>query len=422
MEFASNKQRIIERPHVVFIVPAFDHPAPRTIRVRQLVKHLKKDFNITVLCLKAGLTQVEKTNSDDYFVVRVPYSGLSRFITLRRYSDITISHFVSRIVRPISYLLRRFVFIPDPWIVESNRLIAALNELETPVDVVVAVMMPFSVGMVAADFKQGVANTKKVPLVCDIGDPLAHNIIQSMRHSKKRLMRYERTVLEHSDHIIVTNEATAAHYGQEYHIAKELVSCIPQGAQANPPLASSQPNNSSGLIKMVYAGIFIQSIRNPSLLFNALKAYQDSIALTVYGSIDQCFVDGNEHIAFKGEVPHAEVLDRYPDANCVLYIDNSEGMQTSGKIYELLALRMPVLFIYTNHESPVKRLCEAYQHVILCESSATAISSVLNSLDARIKRANEWLESSEGDYHPEKFSWESRASQYKDVLISMCKR
>ena len=129
-------------PHLVFIVPTFSWPAPRTIRARRLTKYLSDDYFVTIICFSASLRKVSINKACRHQTIEIPYSLISRYVTLRRYSDLKVNKNLLFLFRPLSYVLKRFVFFPDAWSFENKKILKVLVNMDTPVDVVIASMMP----------------------------------------------------------------------------------------------------------------------------------------------------------------------------------------------------------------------------------------------------------------------------------------
>lgn len=403
-----------DKRHLVYLVPTFDTAAPRTIRAKQLAVRLSMHYRVSVVCFEAGLDNVTVDHQKDYDVIRVPYSAVSRHITLRRYSDVSYKKLLV-LLRPLSFLIRRFFMFPDAWMAERKAMLRALEGLDSPIDIIVASMMPFSTGAVASDYKQSLSINQKLHIVADIGDPLANNAVSKPGRQKSRLIEFEQKTVQMCDHIVVTNEQTKEHYIDNFGIERRAISCVPQGADIV-SLPAPIFKESAAAISIVYAGLFIRRLRDPLVLFDVLRDFQSDVLLRVYGDIDEEFKIGNGHIEFNQSIAHELVFEQYRAADCVLYFDNKEGIQTSGKIFELLGLRMPIVFVYDSENSSVKEMCSHYGHIIFCKNNASSIVTVLSTIDQRVENANHWLKVNESEYNTQAFSWDERARQFNDVL------
>jgi len=404
--------------HVVFIVPTFNWPAPRTIRARKIAEYLSDNFFVTIICFSGSSSESHDTNTENLKIIEIPYSPVSRFLTLRRYGDFEPKRLALKLLRPLSYVLKRFYLFPDAWALEKKKILNTLKNLHTPVDTIVASMMPFSTGKIATEYKYSVAKVADVRVVCDIGDPLTNNVVKTINFRSDKLYRYERSILKACDHIVVTNIGTLNHYKDAFQIAEKKISCIPQGADTNNQPQPYMENPASEKIQIFYAGIFLANIREPGHLFEALRKHTDLAKLKVCGSIDEYFKTGNDFVEFCGEVSHSQVYKNYHSSDCVLFIDNSYGLQTSGKIYELLALRIPILFLYTDTSSPLKLFCEQFGHVIFIENTQPSLDSSIGNgnLGNLIAVAESWLDSDSGAYDTSQFSWETRAREFERLI------
>ena len=404
-------------PHIVFLVPNFDQPAPRNIRAKQLISYLSKDYQISVVCLQPNIKSLTIEQKDHYNLVSAPYSLFSHFITLRLYKGKPLNPVLYKFSQIFGYFLKRVVLFPDPWVWEHSRLLNALEKLPVPADVLVASIMPFSSGGVAIEHLKRCPSTHTPALVCDIGDPLAGNVALSTNFKKTRLVEYEKTILNSSDYIVVTNSSTAEYYSNEYAFDKSNIYVIPQGAPIFKNIENKSSKANQNLTNVVYAGVFLESIRDPRRLFSVLKKYSDTIRLSVFGGINKSFSTNNNHIIFNGWKPHSTIITSYDAADCVLFFDNYEGIQTSGKIYELLATRKPILFVYEQVDSVVKKQVEHYGHIIFVHNRSEAYEAIFENLAERLIKANRWFDTDEGkDYNENQFSWQSRALSFKKVL------
>ena len=404
--------------HLVFLVPIFDSSAPRTIRVKNIIPCLSEQYRITVVCLSGDITEISTEKSEQYEILRVPYSWLSRNITIRRYSNRDYNVIVRSFVRALSYVIQRFGLFPDAWIYERKNILKALRTVDQPIDILIASMMPFSTAKMAFDHRDGVSENGPI-VICDIGDPLSKNIILKVRHGVTKRKRYEQYVVDNSDHIITTNKMTVDYYCDQFGAHAENVSCVPQGAPVSNSKVvfdnSESDHGAEQAVNMVYAGIFIDKARDPRLLFDILKQFQNEIRVQVCGGINQYFKTDNDHVQFRGEIPHSEIHEFYGQGDLLLYIDNSHGIQTSGKIYELLALRKPILFLYSGANSAVKDECSGFGHIIYVQNNELDLQFVLSDIKMRMEQANVWLESN-SDYNISDFSWDTRASQFLGVI------
>ena len=407
------------KPHIVIICPTYDYPSPRNVRVKGVLPHLKSQYRLSVIALCAKSKSIEVERSDDETIVRVPYSWISRYVVNKRFSAKKLTGVTLSLSRISSYLLKRFYLFPDPWVIERKRLLAAFSVLNRP-DVLVASIMPFSMAEVAFAFNNSSPADKNVPVVLDIGDPLAANVATVVRGGQKKAREYESKILRSADHVLVTNRGTAEHYIEDFGVHPDSITVVPQGAKL--PVADDKTKVLPGSfqasqIKLRYAGLFIKDIRDPRLLFSKMKDWQSAVKLTVCGGIDSCFVSGNEHVNFIGWLSEDEIDEFFADADCLLYFDNKRGLQTSGKIYELLATKKPILFLYDNPDSLVMSDCAKYGHIRFVRNEPQAIDNCFATFRDWFAEALFWINDAGGSsYDVSDFSWSNRAEKMAAVF------
>ena len=411
------------KPHIVFICPTYDYPSPRNLRIKGVFPTLKNRYRLSVIALSSKIKtiHVEKSGSDT--VVRVPYRWISKYVANKRYGDTNLPGVALVVSKICSYMLKRFCLFPDPWVIEQRSLVNAISVIDDP-DLLVASMMPFSMADVAYAYRRNCKSSRRIPVVLDIGDPLAANVVSPSYWSYEKKRSYEERVLSHADHVLVTNQATSDHYGKEFNVRQDSITVVPQGAKipVEPRTRRTGAVAPNLLIDLRYAGLFIEDVRDPRLFFSELKNWQSRVKLTVCGGIDDCFTVGNQHIDFIGWKPESEIEVYLQIADCLFYMDNKMGMQTSGKIYELLVLRKPILFLYDNPHSSVLKECSEYGHVRFVRNNSEEINNCLNTMSEWFSDALLWLNGGDADYDVEKYSWENRAERMSSVFDSLLDR
>ena len=99
---------------------------------------------------------------------------------------------------------------------------------------------------------------------------------------------------------------------------------------------------------MVYAGRFYRKMRDPSGLYTAVQLFSaGEVILKVFGNIQEKYLPPASDPRFitGGAVPAGELAREYEQADLVIYLDNAYGVQVPGKVYEVLAVNRPVLYI-----------------------------------------------------------------------------
>ena len=105
---------------------------------------------------------------------------------------------------------------------------------------------------------------------------------------------------------------------------------------------------------MIYAGSFYPKLRDPQEFIKAVNDVdRENLTIKLYGNSNLTFKVKKTKVIVEERINQELLFREYSKSNLVLYFDNAYGIQTSGKIYEVLSLNKPILFIYTNENSPV---------------------------------------------------------------------
>jgi glycosyltransferase involved in cell wall biosynthesis len=159
---------------------------------------------------------------------------------------------------------------------------------------------------------------------------------------------------------------------------------------------------------MIYAGVFYRKLRDPGALFSAVTALAEKTQLDIFTGSSK-FRVSSPRVVFHKPLPYAEILQKYQEYDVLVFLDNAYGIQTSGKIYELIAAKRPILFIYENEHSPTKKLVDDYRGVVFAKNDPAAIMGAIEQIRERYAEFS-------FDFPIEEHSWESRGEQYRKVI------
>lgn len=369
----------------LFYLPNYDKIAPRTIRIKNIVNQLKKEhINVKILKINyvncIGQDEIELKSglwSKLFLKLKLFHILLKLKPSLRLVGVDSI--FNSLNIRDISKAIKMF---------DIKNLIIVISPFTSLLIVdKIRIMHP------------------ELNIILDIGDPLYMN---SARWNDDPISyKIELKALKNADKIIVTNNETRKFYAKLFGIDWDKLFVIPQGV--NIDLVEDSKLNvkrktEREKIKLIYGGRFYSKLRNPKYLFNYLKDNR-RLELDVYGSNDEYNVS---HINFIKKTSQEILFKRMFESDFIVFIDNAYGNQTSGKIYELLAFKKPILFLYSNENSPLLELVEEYSNVFTIRNNEIDIERKLSKLEIN--------DSEDFDYSLNQFDWKNRAEQYKDVL------
>lgn len=273
-----------------------------------------------------------------------------------------------------------------------------LKKLNAEECIFIVVVSPFSNFLLIPWLKQKYPLAK---IVCDIGDPLYNN--SARWNDDEYSKNIELNSIRKSNSLIVTNESTKEHYNKVFNFQKSNIFIIEQGVDVK---LIEKTKNKNNFIKnnLAYAGRFYDKLRSPEELFKFISS-QDKYVLNIYGNNNS---RNMENINFLGSFSQNELFEKLNQNEILVFIENKEGMQTSGKIFELLAFKKFILFIKSPEISVTYKFAKSYCNVVFAENNSESIKEAL--LQYEEKRSNLF------EYDINSFSWANRAKKYLKVL------
>ncbi len=389
---------------IVFLYPTLDISGPRSIRTRNFARILGRENAVTVVSFETVQHKVD--------IPGVPVVRVNPPVFIRKFFDASPEeHSGTELWKHFKTVLKHFskrFFFPDPW-VRAHRVL--LNQVKkdasifTP-DIIIAEMGPYSTGACALEWKRKCASYPKV--ILDIGDSITNNAA-GMRPSGKA-MKYEKNLLEQADGIVVSNGETKEYFQSAYDLREDTIAVISQGVSKDfVRECGRKEQKREGQTSLFYAGAFYPEFRDPSEFLRAFEIFGNpDIRLTLVDRLG--FIkrrEKNPRIEILGPMPQEALRKYYRSADILLFFDNAYGIQTPGKIYELLALRKPILFISENKRSPARQLTKTYKNVWYSRNKAEDIARALRQITSSYFEA---------DYEIDAFFWEARAEEWNKIL------
>ncbi|MRR22575.1 hypothetical protein EG830_06300 [bacterium] len=153
-------------------------------------------------------------------------------------------------------------------------------------------------------------------------------------------------------------------------------------------------------------------MRDPSELYKAVCTFRSGeVLFKVYGNIQEKFRPpaGDARFVSGGPVSAVELALEYGQSDLIVYLDNAWGVQVPGKVYEVLAVNRPVLYIYRDPGSPSYELVKNLKGVVMvqnnCSEIAAGIASIMNEEPGIVYARNS-----------EKYTFDSLAESYRIML------
>lgn len=393
---------------ILFLSRYFDTYDPRTIRSRSLFNAInsKGEHEVYHLSFSTG------SSDEKMFCVKRGFLSSSDM----SYDDLRKSFSILTILfmRLVYKLFLKNIF-PDLLVLEKEKLKNHIEKivLEKKIDVVVTFVMPYGF-LELGDYIQSLGCL----WVVDIGDPISNNIGKKNDGNESFRLKYEKESLFNADLIFTTNHETRDYYrdllnGQNDLKFQSIYAGIPDYFRD-----SKKKMLSKDKIRIIYAGIFyIGRFRDPSNLIKTIEKLEFNgrrVELNVYGCRIKKF-EGNESVKFfRNKIPQKELFNKYCDSDILLFVDNKFSIQVPSKLFELLSLKRPVLFIYYDENSPSVLIAKQYSHVIFSKNNREdiekAISKCVYQYDKMIY-----------NYPTDMNTWQTRSEKYVKFIESQKK-
>jgi hypothetical protein len=410
---------------LVVVSPLFSVNAPQPARFRELVRRWAGRFDVTVLAFDTGAGAPDNAEGSGLALMKFSRAGrllIGSRIKFRDQEQNDLKQNGSGISRRKPGLrnwlrkvhINRF-FFPDVFIVEyqniRKQLLTLVGRLQP--DAVIISVSPFSLLFLAGTLKR---KFPQIKVVIDTGDPFHGDSSSYSRRLLHRLVarRIERAGLEKADMTVVPSLILKKHYLSCYGdvLDEQKVQIIENGiSEAFTRIRAGRADRSAPF-RMVYAGRFYGKMRDPSGLYAAVQQFQPGeVLLKVFGNIQEEYLPPASDIRFMtgGAVSTDRLAREYEESDLVVYLDNAYGVQIPGKVYEVLAVNRPVLYICRDTQSPSYEIVSGREGVItVCNDSREIADGI--TLAMKQVPAEKYLRGSE------MFTFDSLASRYSILL------
>ncbi len=410
---------------LIVVSPLFSVNAPQPARFRELVRRWSGRFDVTVLAFDTGGSAPVMAEGTELKLMKFTRAGRLLIGSRIRFRDREQNdlkqggsgisgrkHGLRSWLRKVH--VNRF-FFPDVFIVEylniRKHLLTLTGSLRP--DAVIISVSPFTLLFLGGVLKRRFQHIK---LVIDTGDPFHGDSSSYSRRLLHRLFarRIERMGLAKADLTVVPTLILKKHYVSCYGdvAGEQRIKVIENGISELFTSIPSARRDRSAPFRMVYAGRFYSGMRDPSGLYAAVRKFSpEEVLLKIFGNIQQEYLPpaSDPRLITGGAVNAERLASEYEEADLVVYLDNARGVQVPGKVYEVLAVNRPVLYICHDEASPSWEIMNGKDGVFTVTNDQQSIEEGI----ARVMKetpAAEYLRGSE------MFTFESLASRY-GVLI-----
>ena len=383
---------------------------PQSIRWRALSKLLaKQGIDLEVLSLKLPFADFTDINSN--FNIRRIYSPITGFL-LKKFllSGDRIKNSYLRV-----WLLKLYEIFSfgDAFIDWGIRTSYELAKISNDYHRIIFSCEPHIATLLPTFF----VNNKKV--ILDLADPPIPNYFLGTPifpfKQIHEIIFY--LALKRAQKVIFTGYGVKEFYEDKYPFLKGKSFVITQGFPKELYYYSlSKPQTSNNPPVLSFVGNFIDNIREPTELINAVSKL--NIKFVYVGKIDRWsnFLKrklGSRFI-FLGRKSNEEALKVQLNSDVLIYIGNKVPYQQSGKLYEYLGSNKPILAIIQNKKDDAIRLIEKFKCGIVCKNSE---EEIFISVKKILLNKHRFLNSRK-DYLKLNYCWDTLARKYKYILES----
>jgi len=421
---------------LLVISPLFFVNAPQPARFRELVSRWAARFEITVLAFNTGRKDMFAQTGVDMALLEFSTAGSLLIGSRLRGRDsqqqgLQADGFPDRLKlggllpdntrKRINFrgLLQKIhinrFFFPDIFIVEYlniKRQVMALAERIQP-DTVILSTAPFTLMLLSGPLKRRFPQLK---IVIDTGDPFHGDSSSYSRRLMHRLFarRVEGMGLASADLLVVPTGKLKKHYLACYGsvIEESRIRVVENGISEVFTRIPDGRSDRSAPFRMVYAGRFYRKMRDPSALYTAVQSFSaGEVTLKVFGNIQEKYLPpvSDPRFISGGSITAEELASEYGQADLVIYLDNAYGVQVPGKVYEVLAVNRPVLYICSDTGSPSYELVSGQDGIVTVRNDHRDIAEGI----AQIMKQGPGVKYSRGS---DRYTFDSLAAGYRALL------
>lgn len=327
----SSKKIVIIASHI------FPRISPRSMRATELAKELGRQGHDVTLYAKIGdydYSEFEKDNN-----IKVKSLGRT-FLSKETSSSSDEASFFDKVMyRTIGPLFE----YPN---IELVRKVVKALEIESDIDLLISVAVPYPIHWGVALFKQRYPNRlNSTTWVADCGDPYMGNPF----HKHPFYFKYiEKWFCNKTDYLTVPIVEAKEGYYPEF---RDKIEVIPQGFNFNEV-------NLDGLYKgnevptFLYAGVFYPNIRDPRPFLDYLITLDIDFRFIVYtksvGLLAPYQESLGEKLIINDYIPRQQLLIEMSKADFLINFENNTSKQSPSKLIDYALCKRPVLSINSN--------------------------------------------------------------------------
>lgn len=221
---------------------------------------------------------------------------------------------------------------------------------------------------------------KYSPLLLDVSDPLYKNaVLDPEQQGLEACKKLEYKAFGYADRIILMSEPLLGMYSTELGIdSSKMVFISPSISLPSDyqPKMIKYNFTAGTSIKLLYAGTIYPGYRDIEELekgISGVNGYETEV-------ISHLKKKNTDSVKYTDWINKEELYKRYETCDIFIFIDNFFGFQVPSKIFELLALQKPILFVYDERNKYLYHLLKNQKGIFFVRNNAVEIKEMLHSI------------------------------------------
>lgn len=348
---------------ILMLAHLFAHNTANTYRYRTLCEYFSaKGYEIDVIGYKKYSSEVELPEGVTYFSIL----DVFKIQNLWALSWLTLVEFGKIVLKWRAYTYVRSGMLNGAIKLILKRLLSSKHY-----NLIIVSVVPWTYYSFLSFLK------KYSPVILDVSDPLYKNAFLDQKQlgfpGSKKL---EQKVFGMADKIILMSEPLIGMYQKELLIdacKMKFITpsiCLPSDyalKQNVYDFTRSEP------LKLLYAGTIYPGYRD---LLEFLKGVMlvDGYEIEIISRLKE---KSTSRVTYTDWLNKEELKKKYQECDLLVFIDNFYGYQVPSKIFELLACRKPILFIYDCRNPYLYRLLKNQKGIFFVKNEAAEIEEML---------------------------------------------
>lgn len=345
--------------HIVFLVGSyFPYYTAVSKCIGNITDELAKEHKITIICQKSFNEQNEIDIYNKQKIIR--FNTKESKIRNRLITNIKERKGITRILNKSFlniYIMSRLVKTIFSKVTVKDELVdayfQALNEINTPIDLIIPSCMPFESVLATINFKKySKSELKVVPFLFDqfADNSNLHRVKLNRLLKRPKHIMLEREIIVHSDRILAMH-SLKQHFEKEFGEFNKTIYYVEHPLITHPTIKTTEASKN---IKISYIGGLYKNYVTPNYLLELFSNVDDNnlfLNFYIIGNLNRIvdtFCEAfPQKIANHGSLPKEEADKAAANSDILISIAEKDGIQMSSKIFEYISLGKPIIHFYS---------------------------------------------------------------------------